>query len=664
MSATFYEPTKKNSMSWIDIKVWLKEQRDNILRSYIDNVYYIEKTLVMRIKNSSRNIDSWLIIEPGKRINFLSTGIKPVTSEDSKTSLWRRNLKDCRIDDIEQYDNERIVLIHLFCRNSHARSIIVELLPRGVIAILDESKRILLASEYKEMRDRSIKLGIEYLFPPSRTLYPLDRNMMSKFIGNINIRTIVRELGLPAEIVNTAAIECSIMEKQLIDENDAECIFSSISKWINTILDQPTPCIVYKDDDEIGFYPFIPPLYKTSNYNIVTTSSFNEAIERYFLRHTEELLTRRKVDEIVKEVEKLKKSIEDIDRRIDNFKKSLEDLKLRLKCYENHYAELETIHECVINIVKELGWEYIKKCSNVINSQSSTGIYTISIDGCNIDLNVRYSLIHQYNELRKNISDIEKAIERAMEEKVRLRQKIDEMSSRVLEEKQRVRTKLSLKKEWYEKYHWAITSTGFLIMGGRDASQNIQLIKKFLEPNDILLHADIHGASTVIVKTNGRKVDEETLLEAATIAACYSKAWKSNLASIDIFWVQGSQVSLSPPTGEYLPKGSFMIYGKKNYIKNIPLRLAIGIGIDKNGNMKIITGSENMVSRKAMVYMVIAPGDEAPEKVASMFLEYAKKNTNIDSLSIIRDEIIKEIPGKSKVVKLATRDSSNGDTNA
>ncbi len=664
MSLSSYEPTKKNSMSWIDIKVWLNEQRNNILRSYIDNVFYIEKALIMRIKNSIKNLDSWLIIEPGKRINFLSTGIKPVTEEDPKTSLWRKNLRDCRIDEIEQYDNERIILIHLFCRSSRAKTIVVELLPRGVIAILDESKRILLASEYRKMRDRIIKLGMEYVFPPSRTLYPLDKDLIDKFIKNASIGIIIKELGLPAEIVNSAAIECSIIEKQLIDRAEIECLFSSINKLISTILNQPTPCIVYKDTTAIGFYPFIPPFFNTSNYNVVITSSFNEAVERYFLQQTEELLTKRTINEIAKEIAKLRKSIEDIDQKITYFEKNLKDLKLRLQCYEEHYTELERIHECVINIIKEIGWNYVRRCGDIVHFQPSTGTYTISINGCNINLNVRYPLIYQYNELRKNISDIEKSIERALEEKIKLKQKIDELSNRVLEEKQRVKIKLSLKKEWYEKYHWTITPASFLVIGGRDASQNIQLIKKFLEPNDIVLHADIHGASTVIIKTNGRNVDEETLMEAAIIAACYSKAWKSGLLSIDVFWVYGSQISLSPPTGEYLPKGSYMIYGKKNYIKNIPLKLALGIAIDENKNMKIVIGSENLVSRKSIAYMVIVPGDETPEKVVNMFLEYVKKNLNMDFPFVIRDEIIKEIPGKSKVIKLVTKDNNNGDVNA
>ena len=69
-----------------------------------------------------------------------------------------------------------------------------------------------------------------------------------------------------------------------------------------------------------------------------------------------------------------------------------------------------------------------------------------------------------------------------------------------------------------------------MIIGGRDADQNESLVRKLLEPNDIFVHADIHGASAVIVKCVG-KISEKALREASVIAASFSKAWKQGLAS-------------------------------------------------------------------------------------------------------------------------------------
>jgi len=58
------------------------------------------------------------------------------------------------------------------------------------------------------------------------------------------------------------------------------------------------------------------------------------------------------------------------------------------------------------------------------------------------------------------------------------------------------------KKEWYEKYRWSISRNGYLIIAGKDASQNESIVKKYLRDKDIFLHADIAGApATIIIST-------------------------------------------------------------------------------------------------------------------------------------------------------------------
>ncbi|HDI02157.1 MAG TPA: DUF814 domain-containing protein [Ignisphaera sp.] len=205
-----------------------------------------------------------------------------------------------------------------------------------------------------------------------------------------------------------------------------------------------------------------------------------------------------------------------------------------------------------------------------------------------------------------------------------------------------------------------ITSTGFLVLGGKDASQNISLLRKYAENDDIVMHADIHGASAVVIKARGKEIDEKTLREAAVLAACYSKAWKLGLNSVDVFWVKRNQISFSPPAGEYLPKGGFMVYGKKNYIRNVELRLAIGIEIVDN-SYRIIIGPEEVVSLRAIAYMVIVPGEVDPSTIAKAFIsELGKIGLKELANSIDINEIIKRIPGKSKTVKVCTKSEQHG----
>lgn len=131
--------------------------------------------------------------------------------------------------------------------------------------------------------------------------------------------------------------------------------------------------------------------------------------------------------------------------------------------------------------------------------------------------------------------------------------------------------------KWFEKFHWMITSDGFLVVGGRDATQNEVLFKKNLQPDDIVLHADITGAPLTFVKAEGKAPTPQAIREASEFAVAYSTGWKRGLASVDVYWVRAEQVSKTAVSGEFLPKGSFMIRGAKNFMKNTELKVAVGV---------------------------------------------------------------------------------------
>ncbi|KAI3392183.1 hypothetical protein diail_6101 [Diaporthe ilicicola] len=135
------------------------------------------------------------------------------------------------------------------------------------------------------------------------------------------------------------------------------------------------------------------------------------------------------------------------------------------------------------------------------------------------------------------------------------------------------------RQSWFEKFIWFISSDGYLVLGGRDAMQNEMLYKKYLRKGDIYVHADMHGAASVIVKNNPATPDApippSTLSQAGSMSVCSSNAWDSK-AGMGAWWVNAEQVSKSAPAGEYLPSGSFMVRGNKNYLPPQPLILGFG----------------------------------------------------------------------------------------
>lgn len=139
---------------------------------------------------------------------------------------------------------------------------------------------------------------------------------------------------------------------------------------------------------------------------------------------------------------------------------------------------------------------------------------------------------------------------------------------------------------WFEKFNWFITSDNYLVLGGRDAQQNEQIVKRYLRPGDAYLHADVHGAASCVLRAkrkreqNGKTtilpLSDQALREAGNFTICRSSAWTSRMVT-SAWWVESQQVSKTAPTGEYLTVGSFMIRGKKNFLP--PTQLEMGLGV-------------------------------------------------------------------------------------
>ncbi|TKX21826.1 hypothetical protein C1H76_6323 [Elsinoe australis] len=133
---------------------------------------------------------------------------------------------------------------------------------------------------------------------------------------------------------------------------------------------------------------------------------------------------------------------------------------------------------------------------------------------------------------------------------------------------------------WFEKFNWFISSDGYLVLAGKDAQQNEMLYRRHLKKGDIYVHADLHGAASVIIKNNPATPDApippSTLSQAGNLSVCTSSAWDSK-AVMSAWWVNADQVSKTAPTGEYLTTGGFMVRGKKNFLP--PAQLLLGFAI-------------------------------------------------------------------------------------
>eukprot|EP00884_Botryococcus_braunii_P003068 jgi/Botrbrau1/12762/Bobra.0238s0001.1 len=113
---------------------------------------------------------------------------------------------------------------------------------------------------------------------------------------------------------------------------------------------------------------------------------------------------------------------------------------------------------------------------------------------------------------------------------------------------------------------------------GGDMQQNELLVKRHLRRGDLYVHAELHGASTTLIKNHAPDlpVPPLTIAEAGQACVCRSQAWEAKIVT-SAWWVEHHQVSKTAPSGEYLPTGSFMIRGKKNFLPPHPLVMGFAV---------------------------------------------------------------------------------------
>lgn len=93
--------------------------------------------------------------------------------------------------------------------------------------------------------------------------------------------------------------------------------------------------------------------------------------------------------------------------------------------------------------------------------------------------------------------------------------------------------------ENYKKYKWFLTSSGKLVIGGKNSAQNDELLRAVLGSKKqlIIMHTSSPGSPFSVIMEDPEKIKKEDLEECSIFTACFSQAWKSgaNKAAIDIF---------------------------------------------------------------------------------------------------------------------------------
>jgi len=129
-------------------------------------------------------------------------------------------------------------------------------------------------------------------------------------------------------------------------------------------------------------------------------------------------------------------------------------------------------------------------------------------------------------------------------------------------------------REWFENYRWFRTEKGRICIAGKNADENDEIVKKYMEEKDLFFHADIHGGSVAILK-DGINADIKEKIGCAVFAASYSSAWDLGYNEVGVFAAKKEQLSKTVNEGN-LKKGGFGIEGEREWFKHTVLGLVIG----------------------------------------------------------------------------------------
>ena len=527
-------------------------------------------------------------------------------------------LERARIESVEQAGSERIATIRLRRLDGQMRIVVCEFFGEGNIIICDADMQILAILRPIEVRHRTLKVGLRYAFPPQRGVdvfaLSLEQMLSLRNEGKNSLdvlRWIGRGLSMPKkfveEVAKRAGIEPSMQAGHLTDEEVSK-IFSTIKSLVNDVSTgrNHEPVVIMQDGKPVDALPIVTEEAKKLEAKKGATT-YMEALD--------EVLSNEILD-----IGKSSRTIE-IDRQIAVLEHDLaEQNKAKEEVLQKASAIRKLANELMATSYSSPSDDGIKTvlAANLASVVTEKGIKYVQVVGEHIEFQQNLAklgsmLFARAKEMERGNASIEEARAKLLAQIEKLRGQTAAIHKRMVVQKQAT-------KEWYERYRWFVTSDGLLAIGGRDASSNSALVRKHLTEDDIVFHAEVHGSPFFIVKnaaTSARdgKMMEQSLAQVAQATVSFSRAWKDGLSSADAYWVFPEQIKKGAPTGQFLPKGSFVIEGKRSYIKGVDVRLAIGIE-RVNERKALVCGPEEAVKKRSLVYAVLLQGGLDPMNAA------------------------------------------------
>jgi len=635
-------------LSGIELRYLVNEIKKNVSNGYyVSNIYGVTRDSIILKLHHPTEPDIMLMISSN---GIWITKYKFDTMEQSElVDVLRKEIVRAKVDDVQQFGSERIVLMK-FTVDSSVRNLIAEFFAGGNIILCDESMKILAILNPIEVRHRVLKINANYAYPPTRAIDVLElkpEHMKAIRSSDLDVtRWIGRNIALSKkfieDIVKRSALESNAKCSDL-KEDDVNRLYSNIVDLVTDVCNgNHKPILVMQNNIAVDASPV--PL-QVMQGSIEHVGSYMEAVDAVLSNYL------KGVGESIKASEFAGKMAE-LERALNEQHKARAALIDKSKFIRNFADSLMALTKRGVSSIGDSSVEILVSGSDAkIYEEKGSAVLSIKDEKVQFSKNARIpsvaSLLYsKAKELERGTKSIDNA-------KNKITKELEKLKHRSEVAKKKVKVQQQISREWFERYRWFVTTDGLFTVGGRDASSNSALVRRHLTDNDIVFHAEVHGSPFFILK-NAKGNEEQSINQVAQATASFSRAWKDGLFTADAYWVHADQIKKAAPSGQYLPKGAFVIEGKRNYIRGLELRLAIGL-VKVKQKLALVCGAPDSVKRNSLVYVLIAPNgaevSEVAKKIKAEIIKIVGDELSDFAKNLSIDEIIRAIPtGASKVV--------------
>ncbi|MFW5736449.1 MAG: Rqc2 family fibronectin-binding protein [Halanaerobium sp.] len=526
--------------------------KEKIIGARIEKAYQIDKKyLIIRLRNNNQNLELLISTDPqGARINLTELDFDFPSYPPDFCMMLRKYLKNSYIQNIVQPDFERMVRIDIEKRGKEF-SLIAELMGKySNVILLDDNEMVLDAMKRiteKQNTERQLYPGIKYEKPPAQNkLNPLElknkeefRQIVEEDFSQAAFRAVMynfRGIGpySAREIAYRAGIDPSENYNNLTDSQKnkiAESMLKLFSEFRKGIY---KPVIATENGEVDYISAFI--LNHRNPEKIKTFENLDQMMDYYF----KEFLKDRELKQAIRELNKIVNTY--LNKNIKKQK------KLKKQLQESKEAEkYKKMGELITANIYQINRGDKNIIVNDYYSEDQKEI-KIKLDPAKSPSENAQKYFKKYNKLKKSVKHLKREIAKLRHEEKYLKQvsmniEQAETLDDLAEIKEELKEENYIKKQKQNKRNRAnkklpprkfISSDGYQILVGRNNKQNDRLTKKIANDGDIWLHTKVIAGSHVIIKRDTEQnLPDNTLSQAAAIAAYFSKARQSTNVPID-----------------------------------------------------------------------------------------------------------------------------------